>query len=219
MYYVALRNTSVSETTVLNTTGPLWIAVLAWLILKERVSAQRWTAILIGIIGSFIVAVGFTLPTLSSANTMGNLLYLGGAVTESLAMIFAIRVIRSSSGPGMLAFQLLGSTLSFSIMALALPGVMGVTVTALTPGVIGAMAYLVLVAGLFCFGAWYTFAERAPISLMVISLGLQAPMGVLMGYFFKGEPITSRLILGTALILGALVLAAREGEVPPEPQT
>lgn len=218
MYYVALRGATTSETTVLNTTGPLWVAALASLILREHVSARRWGAILIGVVGSYIVAVGFASPNLAEGDTLSKLLYLGGTLTESLAMILAIRVIQASSGPGTLAFQIIGSALSFLILSFALPGELAIRVVGpVDVWTIASMTYLVLVAGLVCFGLWYRFAEEAPISLMVISLGLQAPMGVLLGAGVRGEAITTSLIVGTALILLALVVAAREANQAPEP--
>lgn len=217
LYYVAIPKTNTSETTVLNTTGPLWVALLASVILRESVSGRRWAAILLGAAGAYVVSVGWAPPSMSGGNTAGNLLYLCGTIVESLAMVLAVRVIATSSGPGTLAFQVIGAAASFAVMPLIVPGAMHLHIGAMRPETWVAMGYLIFVAGLFCFGAWYAFAERAPISLMVVSLGLQAPIGVLLGWAVRGEPLSPELVSGSVLLLVALVLAASEAQHPPEP--
>jgi len=181
------------------------------------VGPRRWLAIGIGTLGSYFVAVGFAAPNMAQGHTAGNMIYLLGTLLETLAMILAIKVIKASSGPGALAFELIGASLSFALLPLIVPDRMHVTVGHVTPPAIGAMAYLVLIAGLFCFGVWYRLAEKAPVSLMVVSLGLQAPFGAFLGWWVRGEQITSATAAGTTLILAALCLAATDAKEPPVP--
>lgn len=219
LYYSALPMTSTGESTVLNTTGPIWTALLAFLILREVVGPRRWLAIGIGTLGSYFVAVGFSAPNLVQGHTAGNMIYLLGTLLETLAMILAIKVIKASSGPGALAYELIGASISFALMPFIIPERMQLSVAQVTPSAIGAMAYLVLIAGLFCFGVWYRLAEKAPVSLMVVSLGLQAPFGAFLGWWVRGEQITAATAVGTVLILTALCLAATEAKESPVPDS
>ncbi len=218
MYYVGLESSNTGVTMVLNTTGPLWTGLLAFLILSERVSGRRWLAIAVGAVGSYVVSMGFAAPDFSSASTWGSLLYLIGVITETLAMVLAIKIIRDSSGPGTLAFEVIGAAVSCAVLPIVLPTKMNLVWAAPTGWTILSLGYLVVVAGLFCFGMWYRYAEKAPISLMVVSLGLQAPIGVLLAFWFRGEPLTFNLLTGTVLILGALTIAAREQTTPLSPE-
>lgn len=218
LYYHGLESTATGEAMVLNTSGPLWIGLLAFLILREKVTWARWVAILIGATGSYVVTMGFATPNLQSSHTVGNMFYLAGVIVESLAMILAIKIIRKSSGPGTLAFELIGVALSCLVMPLIVPQ-MALKWAVPDVWTIVSIAYLVLIAGLFCFGTWYRSVEKAPISLMVISLGIQAPLGVLLGHFVRREALTVNVGIGSALILCALVIASRESQTPPQPES
>ena len=211
IYYWALQHTGTVETTVINTTGPFWIALFAISILGEKISGLRWLAIIGGLIGAYVVAIGFGLPQMKSSHTMGNMAYLAGIMLESLSFVAVTRVVRRSSGAGAFAWEILGMFLAMFAIHLIFPKQMPLTLTHVGPGFIGAMAYLVIGAGLFAWAAWYVIAERAPVSFMIVTLGVQAPLAALVGWLFLSEQVGSQLIVGSLLILGSLGVAAWEG--------
>jgi drug/metabolite transporter (DMT)-like permease len=77
------------------------------------------------------------------------------------------------------------------------------------------LTYLVLISGLVTFGIWYTLAEKAPLSLMVITLLLQPPLATGLGMLFLNEKPNLQTALGSALILVALLIGTLEkGSAP-----
>jgi drug/metabolite transporter (DMT)-like permease len=210
IYYLALTRTSTIEGTVLGTTAPVWTALMAFLILRERVVGRRALAIAVGFAGAWIVSVGFAVPELRAGNTAGNLLYLTGVLTESTASIFSASIIRRASGITVLAFQILGAMVALALAPFLLGGVLPFHVSGVTPAGIGALAYLVLAPGLVCFSVWYMLVERTPLSLMVLSILLQPPLSAFFGWALLREPLTAQLGAGTGLILVALLLGATE---------
>jgi len=54
--YYTLIHLPFSEATTLIKSYPLWVAILSWLVLKERPSAKIWIAIFVGIVGVVMVA-------------------------------------------------------------------------------------------------------------------------------------------------------------------
>lgn len=207
LYTLGISGSSSSETAILNLTSPLFMACLAGVILRERVGPQRWLAILLSGLGAYWVSIGFRPPTLDGAHTAGNVTYLVGVLAESLAMILAMRIIRQSSGLGTLVWEVTGAGLATLILPLVLPGVLPLSVGEVTPLAVFSIAYLVLVAGLLCFGVWYIKAERAPITWMMLTLALQAPLSAFIGWRFNGEHIGVNVLAGLALILVALTVA------------
>lgn len=209
VYYAALTRTSTVEGTVLGTTAPVWTALMAFLVLRERVKGRRALAIGVGFAGAWVVSIGFAVPELQAGHTSGNLLYLVGVLAESAAGVYSAAIVRRSSGITTLAFQVLGAVVTLMLVPLLLPGVFAFSVgTSLAS--VGAVAYLIFLPGLFCFSVWYMLVERTPLSLMVLSILLQPPLSALLAHFVLHEPLTPPIVLGGVLILSALVIGATE---------
>lgn len=219
IYYTALATASTSETTTINTTGPFWTTLFAIVLLHEKVSPLRWFTIVLGGVGAYIVAIGFQFPEMAEANQRGNLLYLVGTLMECLAFVLAARLLRRSSGLGVLKWEMMGVALSMALWSAVFPQWLPFRIEQISPQTGLALFYLVFIAGVLCFGTWYATAEKAPVSLMLITLGMQAPCASLIGVMILGEPLSPGLIAGTAIILTALGLGAmdaRRREQAPE---
>jgi drug/metabolite transporter (DMT)-like permease len=210
LYYVSLGKTSTVEGIVLGTTAPVWTALLAFLFLRERVSGRRASAIALGLAGAWIVSLGFRMPQMDAGHTTGNLMYLTGVLSESAAGVLSASLIRRASGITILVYQIIGATISFALIPLLFPSILPHMTGVPTLAAVGAVAYLVLVPGLVCFGTWYMLVERTPLSLMVVSVLLQPPLGALLGWWALGEVPTAELGLGTVIVLAALALSATE---------
>lgn len=205
IYYTALQHASTSETTTINTSGPFWTTLFAIFLLGERVTRVRWLAIGMGAMGAYWVAMGFSAPSLVG-DQKWNALYLIGTLLECLGFVLATRIIRRSSGFGVLSFEMLGVALVLVAAPFLMPGVLQFQLSGWTPGLTLALLYLVVIAGGICFGTWYIVAEKAPVSMMLVTLGLQAPVAALIGINVLGEKASTGLLAGTGLILSALLL-------------
>ncbi|RYG40320.1 hypothetical protein EON79_22805, partial [bacterium] len=110
-------------------------------------------------------------------------------------------LIRRSSGITILWFQVIGAALFY---LLALPWLGSLTKGPVGLPALAALAYLVLVAGMFNFGVWYTIVKKAPLSWMTITLLLQPPLSAVLGWVYLKERASANVWFGTALILIAL---------------
>lgn len=208
IYYFALQQTNSVDTTIINTTGPFWISIGAVALLREQISLRLWVAILLGIFGAYIVAIGFQAPALDSSRMTGNLLYLLGSLMESLSFVVVTRIVRRSSGVGAFSYELLGISLAMIVVPLTFRSAMPIEVREFGPGFLGPLAFLIFGAGLIAWGVWYIIAEKAPVSYMIVTLGIQAPAAALLGYLLTRAPIETHTVAGTALIILALVISA-----------
>jgi len=209
LYYFAMGHTSTFEGNVLGTTAPLWVAVLSFIFLREKIQPNRLVGILLGFVGAYIVSVGFAIPNLEDGHTYGNTLYLGAVVMEAVCGVLVIEVARRSSGITALWFQVLGAAIALILGSLFLPAVFPFRLDTVGLPTVGVLTYLTLVSGLFTFGVWYTLAEKAPLNLMVITLLLQPPLATALGVYFLNERPAPHAITGTLIIFAALGVGLR----------
>jgi drug/metabolite transporter (DMT)-like permease len=203
-------NTTSVEGTALNTSGPIWAALLALFLLGERLNAQRWLAIGLGFVGSYILTMGFGLPEFKESSTAGNMIYLVGVVLEMLGMVLAKKVILRSSGMGTIAWQMVGMAIWSSLIPLAFPATFPAVCHHVSWSSLAALAYLVLIAGVVCFTAWYKIAEKTPVSFMALLVSVEPLVAALLGSLFLKEPLTVELIFGMVLVLAAVGVAGIE---------
>ncbi len=69
----AMKTTSIANATLFSSTAPLISAILAWLILKEKIQPTTWAGIAVGIVGLLIMTWG----ELGSGDAIGNLAAFG----------------------------------------------------------------------------------------------------------------------------------------------
>ncbi|MFZ4508548.1 MAG: DMT family transporter [Fimbriimonas sp.] len=216
LYPLALKSTSSLEATVLLATGPVWTALLAIMLLHEKVPARRWLMISVGLVGAYLVAVGFRLPEFESKHAIGNVVYVGAFAWETVAWVLLSRTAKRSSGIGTLACKIVGAMVMFLILSLTLRGDYGFTIYAVNASMFISIGFLILVPALICFSFWYKLAEQAPVSLMAIANIVQPVVGALMGWWFLHEEFTLPTAVGSTLILTALLIGSREGKPSPE---
>lgn len=211
LYYLGLtRGASTVGGTVLNATAPIWTGLLAFAVLRERATPRRLLAIGLGFAGAWVVVCGFGLPNFGSGD--GTFLYLLGVICESVSSVLGTSIVRRSSGVGYLAWETLGMLPTLLLVPALLGGTMPLSAGGLTLQAVLAVAYLVLLPGLVCFGVWYATVERVPLSTMVVTILLQPPLAALLAWRYAHEPLTLPVLVGSALIVAALAVVAGERE-------
>ena len=100
MFFTALSISPLAKITALSFTAPIFMAVLAVLILRERFRIYRWSAILVGFFGMLIILR----PGLTTIDT-GALLVTASAVLWAVAMIIIKIQSRSESTLTIVAYM------------------------------------------------------------------------------------------------------------------
>ncbi len=219
IFYNALTMTTSVESTVLNTSAPIWIGLLATLILKEQIKLNRWIAILLSGVGAYVVAIGLNSPMnqLAGGNAYGNLMYLSGVILECLSFVLATKIVAKSSGLGAAAWQYLGMAISAVILSALLPNVFEnfrpIEVWEFNWKTALAIFHMAGIAGVLCFSVWYILMGRLPLSLLAICMGIEPIVGIIVGALFLGEPVETKEYIGTALIVISLIVATRDDDI------
>lgn len=82
LYIASLFFTTVAHSLALVYTAPLFIAVLSWISLRERLRPRQWMGVLLGVVGVAVLA-GFE-PQLSAEMLIGDALAIGSAITFAI---------------------------------------------------------------------------------------------------------------------------------------
>ena len=100
MFFTAISITPLTKVTALSFTAPIFMAVLAFLVLGERFRIYRWGAIFSGFIGMLIILR----PGLTAVD-MGALLVTAGAALWAVAMIIIKIQSRTESSVTIVAYM------------------------------------------------------------------------------------------------------------------
>jgi drug/metabolite transporter (DMT)-like permease len=209
LQYIALNHTTALNSLVLNSTGPIFIAMASFLIFRERLTLRQagGTAVsMAGVLGIITKGDLDVLHTLAFNN--GDLLLLTGMATNGIytALLRDRPVIHWLSFLFMLFLVSALVVLPFLMWEIASGARMEVTsftlaavaYVAIFPSVV---AYICLTRGVELIGA-----NRSGIFLHMIPL-----FGALLAIGLLGEPLRVFHVIGFALILCGVALASRKG--------
>jgi probable blue pigment (indigoidine) exporter len=194
-----------SEAAVIGTSVPIWVALLAWPILGERVSLPRAIGLAVALCGiSFLIGGnGFD----ASIEKLPGLLFaLAGAVSVALGTVLTKHFPLAMPPISLAAWQIGLGCLPIAIIGLA---VEQPHVSALSSIGWASMLYMTLI--LFCasYVCWFAALERLPAATASIGTLMVPAIGVLASVVMLHEPFGVREISALTVTLGGIALAMR----------
>ena len=201
-WFTALTMIPLADFTAISFTAPMFLTLLAMLLLGERIHAYRWTALAIGFVG-VLITIG---PHLSlGGDSLGVLVAFGAAVFSAAA----ITTLRSMSGAG--GEHPLAITFYFSLTTVicsALTAVGGWPMPTPEQWFFIGLAALFGVFGQLLMTMSYRYAEASTLApLDYTNLLLAVTLGF---YFFDEVPHWSMWIGAPLVIAAGLIILWRE---------
>lgn len=190
-WFVALMLIPLAQLTALEFTSPIWIALLAPLLLGERMTPRKAVAVALGFAGVLVVARPGVEPV-----QLGHLLGLAAALGFALTSIWTKRIMARDS----VLCVMFWMTASQAVMGLALglPGGFTLPSAGLWPWVV-----LVGVTGLTAHYSLTSALGQAPASVVAPMEFLRLPVIATVGALVYGEAVALAVFAGGALILAA----------------
>lgn len=187
---------------VVNATTPVFTVLVAAAFGEERLILRRVAGMLLGLCG-VIILKGFEFD-IGSKQTIGIGLCLGATTCFGFSALWAKRKLTGAPPIGAATFQLASGALMMLVLAsifdrpwhLQMPGV----VTWLA--ILGLAALSTALAFILFF---QIIARSGPSNVMLVTL-LVPVSAILLGYFFLGERIEAREIVGALIIASALLV-------------
>lgn len=208
-WILSLEYTSVASSVALVTTNPIWIGLGSWLFLRERLSPRMMAAIGMALAGSAVVfladeniatataphpVLGNTLALVGSLAMCGYLL-IGRRLRARMTLLAYVGVVYAVAAVFLVAtvFALAAPLVSISATAWLL-----VLALALGPQLLGHTAF-----------NWSL--KHFPATVVAVAI-LGEPIGsTILAWLMLGEHIGPIKLVGMALLLAGIVLAARAG--------
>ena len=205
-----LKTSEASTTAWIVATTPVFMALLGWLILKERLSLLKIAGIFLAFIGVLLVVSDGNLAALSigTFGAPGDILILISSVNWAVFSALSRRGLKTYSASLMIFFVMLfgwlftsvlffGNGLAAEIPTLTFNGWLGVTFL-----------------GIFCSGlayiAWYDALQALSTAETGVFLYIEPLIAMVVAFLILGEPVTAASLSGGAVILLGVWMVNRD---------
>ena len=205
----SLKFTAISNSVVLVSTSPLWVGILAPLLIKEKIKRMTLLSILLSMVGCVIIGSedfsseggelwGDFLALMGGFCAAGYLI-LGKALRQRLSLLVYIAICYGSA----------------AVILWILVLMMGLQVSGFSNQTLGAIWAMALISQIIGHSSYNWALRYCSTSLVALSF-LGEPVGsTILAYFIFHEQPTLTKVVGGLVILAAIYLAARS-EILPE---
>jgi drug/metabolite transporter (DMT)-like permease len=192
LHVLAMMSTTVANVLVVQSTSPLLVAILAWVILGERVEARGWVTLAVPFAGLAIV-IG---ASIGGGSFLGNAFALGVALS-SACMVILIRRARALDLRPVSLFGACGA------IAIALPQANPLNIATSDMALLFALGVAQMTLGLTFFFAALRLLPAAQVTLIAL---LEPVLGPIWVWLLMGEEPPATTLLGGTIIIGALAI-------------
>ncbi len=196
---------------LLCSTVPLWLALVARVRFGDRLATRSWVGLGVGLagVGVLVDPTGGTLVPMLVV-LVGAASWAIGSLRSRTADVHTEPLIAS-------AMEMLGAGVGFLVVGLALREPSGFVLAEVDRSAVIALVYLVTAGSIVAFTAYRWLLNNVN-TVLVGSHGYVNPVvAVGLGWAFAGEAVTSRTLLGGAVVLCAVVLMVTSRPEQPVP--
>lgn len=204
-----LQTSEAGTTAWIVSTTPVFMALLGWIILREKLAWIKILGILLAFIGVLLVVYDGNLAAISlrSFGKPGDVLILISAVNWAVFSVLSRRGLRTHPATLMMLYVMFFGWLFTSLAFFATQDI--AEVNQLTTGGWLAVTFL----GLFCSGlayiAWYDALKALSTAQTGVFLYIEPLVAVVVAFFILKEPITLASTIGGGIIILGVWLVNR----------
>jgi drug/metabolite transporter (DMT)-like permease len=191
---------------------PLQVVVMRT-IAGESVARATRLAAGVGLVGLALIVVPG--GTRGGSTAVGLLLMLGASVSWSTGSFVSRRLPLPSDAFVATAYEMVGGGVALVLISCAL-GEWRDVEGSLAAGPLLAWAYLVVAGSLVGFTAYAWLLRSAPISLVVTHQYVNPLVAIGLGTLLLDERPSAAMLVGAAVVVGAVFVTVRRERVPPE---
>lgn len=209
---LALWNTAVMKTqaavaSILGNNTPIFVGLMAWLVLRKRPQASFWVGLALALAGCvLIMSVTLRSGAAARGSLSGDALALIASVFFAAYLIVTERVRRSMDTLTFNALAIGGSIAT--LLAIAL--VLALPLSGYPPRTWAALAGLGLVSQLAAYYALVYALGHLPATITSVGLLAQVPCTALLAWLLLGEPLTAVQMAGGAVVLAGIYVVNRD---------
>ena len=203
-FTVGVHYTTVSHASFIVGMGPIYVLLLAWLMGLESMTAKKLAGMAVAFAGVVVLAGehGFAL---AGGSLTGDLITLTGSWAFALYAVLGKKVAPRYGSVEMNTFNLLvGATL---VLPLAVRQALALDWRAVAWQGWAGLFYMAAFSSVLAYLIYFWALRYVAASRMAAFSYLIPVVATLLGIGLLGEPVTSHLLIGGALVLGGVYLA------------
>lgn len=187
---------------VVNATTPVFTVLVAAAFGEEKLILRRVAGVLLGLCG-VIILKGYDFD-ISSNQSIGIALCLGATISFGFSALWATRKLAGTPPIGTATFQLISASLMMAVLASIFDRPWQLQM----PGLVTWLAILGIasLSTALAFILFFQIVTRSGASNVMLVTLLVPVSAILLGYFFLGERIEAREIVGALVIASALLV-------------
>jgi drug/metabolite transporter (DMT)-like permease len=207
LFFTGLKITTAGRAAFLQKTLPIYAIILAFIFLKEKITKKQLIAILIMIIGLFLIES----TNISYEFRIGNMLVLGATILWAVENTISKKVMNEKENNWVVTFSRMffGSLLLFSIILIS-------GKTSLILNLNSEQIIYIIISGSLLFlyvFTWYWGLKYINLSKASTILLIAPIISLVLGVVWLNEQIFVLQIIGSLLILiGAFIICRIKGE-------
>lgn len=207
LFLLGINQTSAGNTALIMSAIPMWIAILSFFFLRERLPGVAWAGLVSAMIGTLVVTLSRIGPAYEGITLIGNLLVSAAAFSWAAGSVWSRPIMRSISP----------MALAFCGVAIALPGHLLVAWNSLheLPQVLadGWLLAALLYSGIFSTGLAYAMWNHG-INVLgpshaAVFQNLVPVFALISSWLLIGEQPFLLQLIGGGLILAGLMAMRR----------
>jgi|JI10StandDraft_1071094.scaffolds.fasta_scaffold366584_2 drug/metabolite transporter (DMT)-like permease len=202
----ALQYTQATDVSFLILIEPMLTMLMAFFILKEKISPNLWKVLGLSMLGFFLISdIRFVEDPepLTKLRFFGNMLFFGSIFFEALCSVTGKYFTKKNKPWNAMGLLMTAGLLCcFSVHS---HEIISYDYAAITNQTWAAILFLSLGCSIFAYCTWYIVIAKVPVQYVALSLFLQPVIGSILGFLFFKEIITLTTLLGGGIIVGSLV--------------
>lgn len=202
--FTGLSYSTVGNMTIISTTAPIITAVLARIILKERLNLLQSCGIIISFAGTLYLLSNGTADTfINMSFNKGDIFFFIGEVAWVVYILISIPVLKKMS---VLAVTAWAGIFGGVFTAVYSEATTGFNITALSPLAFISFLYMIWGGGVAAMMFWNLGTKFVGASHAAIFLNLMPVVGIVSAYFTLGEAITLQKIVSAVIIISGVYI-------------
>ncbi len=207
-FYLGLRLTTASNASIIAASTPIWVALFSWAFMKEQLSLINVVGILVSFVGLVsIICQGSLEILLNLVLNRGDLLILIGQLSWATYTVYSRIALANRSPAASTASSYIAG--SFILVPLSLIESPLSTVGDFSPLVLSALGFLSILSPMTNLLYYQALSKVSPHRAAVF-MNLIPIIVIVSSAVFLGEEITRVQIVGTAFVIGGVLLTTKQ---------
>ena len=207
-FMASLERLPASRAALIIALNPVITITISSLVLKERLSARRWTGVAIALFGVWIVISHGDIGSIASAGVGAGELFMFAAVTSwALYTIIGRKVLTGLSRLAATNDAALWGTLLLACVAA--PEFSGLRMAQFDWSMIGALLYLGVCGTALAFVWYYMSVKKCGTAITSIFNNLVPVFGVAISVLVLGETLLTSMWVGGAIAIVGVMMVSR----------